>query len=519
MTDKSKRREWVKTAAIVFLTFLLVLTFFSGTIQNYYLPEVAVQYASSGNVSAGIRASGIVSASRTYVIPMEETRTVRTVLVRNGDEVAAGDILIELEDSESEELVAAREQLKQLQDAYNRALLGLSSIDTTEAANAIENATTALNRAKQEKTAYEASLASSPEKRAADDAKRVLESLQQWQQLTQDAASMPGVSDAVAIDYFAAYIGVQPEELFQQPEEPLEEPQPADTAYENVKEEYKAYASVILAAAKADVEAANWTLKQMAAQYDDAIAAADQALEAARRNYDEAVKNAQASQQLQQMDLAQQQQAIAKQREVVDELAAKAVDAVITARQAGTVTDLAAVAGEKLSAGTNVCTIQLADTDFTAEISLTAQQASRIQVGQSATVSGYYWGQTPRATVTSIRTDPNVRGNRLVTLSLTGAVEPGGSYNFVLGETNSAYDVVVPRSAVHEDNTGTFVLLVTNKATPLGTRYYATRVDVTVLATDDTRCAVLGEFSGWDYVITSASAPVESGDQVRLANS
>ena len=36
------------------------------------------------------------------------------------------------------------------------------------------------------------------------------------------------------------------------------------------------------------------------------------------------------------------------------------------------------------------------------------------------------------------------------------------------------------------------------------------------LASDDTQVAVSGALSQWDYVITSASKPVEAGSQVRL---
>ena len=50
MEMKVKRREWVKTAAIIFLAVLRVLTFFSNTIMNYSLPEVATQSAQSGTV-------------------------------------------------------------------------------------------------------------------------------------------------------------------------------------------------------------------------------------------------------------------------------------------------------------------------------------------------------------------------------------------------------------------------------------------------------------------------------------
>ena len=43
MNETPKNREWVKNAAIVFLAVLLVLTFFSNTIMNRSLPEVATQ--------------------------------------------------------------------------------------------------------------------------------------------------------------------------------------------------------------------------------------------------------------------------------------------------------------------------------------------------------------------------------------------------------------------------------------------------------------------------------------------
>ena len=56
-----------------------------------------------------------------------------------------------------------------------------------------------------------------------------------------------------------------------------------------------------------------------------------------------------------------------------------------------------------------------------------------------------------------------------------------------------------------------------SKSSPLGNRYIATRVDVQVLAKDDTQVAISGGISGWEYVITTASAPVRAGDQVRLA--
>ena len=58
--NTTKRREWVKNAAIIFLSVLLVLTFFSNTIMNYSLPEVATQYVQSSSITAKVRGTGTI---------------------------------------------------------------------------------------------------------------------------------------------------------------------------------------------------------------------------------------------------------------------------------------------------------------------------------------------------------------------------------------------------------------------------------------------------------------------------
>ena len=56
MNETPKNREWVKNAAIVFLAVLLVLTFFSNTIMNRSLPEVATQDVTDGAIVSKVRA-------------------------------------------------------------------------------------------------------------------------------------------------------------------------------------------------------------------------------------------------------------------------------------------------------------------------------------------------------------------------------------------------------------------------------------------------------------------------------
>jgi len=124
--EKSKKRELIKSIAIVFLAVLLVLTFFSNTIMNYSLPEVATQSISSGTINAKIRGSGTVSANESYEVIINQTRQVRSVCVGVGDTVQQGDLLFVLENVESQELKDAQEQLDALNLQYEQQLLTLS---------------------------------------------------------------------------------------------------------------------------------------------------------------------------------------------------------------------------------------------------------------------------------------------------------------------------------------------------------------------------------------------------------
>lgn len=124
--EKSKKRELIKTIAIIFLAVLLVLTFFSGTIMNYSLPEVATQMVSSGTINAKIRGSGTLAANESYEVNLKQTREVRSVCVKVGDTVEEGTLLFVLGDVESEELRTAQEALENARISYQRKVLELS---------------------------------------------------------------------------------------------------------------------------------------------------------------------------------------------------------------------------------------------------------------------------------------------------------------------------------------------------------------------------------------------------------
>ena len=73
MSENNNKREWVKNAAIIFLTIMLILTFFSNTIMNYSLPEVSAQYVGSGTLSEQIRGTATVEAAQSYEVKISDS--------------------------------------------------------------------------------------------------------------------------------------------------------------------------------------------------------------------------------------------------------------------------------------------------------------------------------------------------------------------------------------------------------------------------------------------------------------
>ena len=127
METNVKKREWVKTVAIIFLAVMLVLTFFSNTIMNHSLPEVATANVTSGTINAKIRGQGTVSANETYDVTIKQTRKVASIKVKAGQEVAAGDVLFTLEAEESDELKQAQTELESMELNYEKSLIAAST--------------------------------------------------------------------------------------------------------------------------------------------------------------------------------------------------------------------------------------------------------------------------------------------------------------------------------------------------------------------------------------------------------
>ncbi|MCH5275210.1 MAG: HlyD family efflux transporter periplasmic adaptor subunit [Lachnospiraceae bacterium] len=541
---KAKRREWVKTAAIVFLSVMLVLTFFSNTIMNYSLPEVAAQYITSGTITAKIRGTGIVESGSLFNVKVKESRKVLSVEVRVGDIVEIGDIICYLDESESSELKDARERLEELQDLYQAVLndynltllTGKYSNEVIQNAGNLQSVTAYREQVVQLQNEIEAQQA------IVDDWQSQIDALNNQiaisSNLVDERNSVTNAQAAVSsLRTLLDTAESKKESLEGQIKKLTEEDAEGNSEQIAALEEQLAAQENNVASLKKQFRDAQTNLEnaQTVLTYKEGIANnelssqmntlkvnlgnAEKLLKEKEDARDKLYDDIRGLYELnKQYNIVQgAKEDVAKQQDLIAELERKSAGAAVTAEVAGTITSISVVAGENTSPDVPVAVIQPEGKGFTLSFSVTNQQAERISVGDPGELVNSWWYSDVTATVASIRPDPsNPNSQKLVTFNLTGNLTAGQSLSLQVGQRSSNYDCIVPNSAIREDNNGKFILVVETRNSPLGNRYYATRYDVEVLASDDTQSAVNGALYGYEYVITTSTKPVEAGQMVRL---
>ena len=467
--------------------------------MNYSLPEVATQQIGSGTISPQIRGTGTVTADDPYNVTVKETRKISGVALKEGAHVEIGDVIYYLEDRESTELVEARQNLEKLELDYEQSLFSgnvpndvISNVrsgrNTTydsyqkELAAAIDNYNNALNadNAAQADIDYmtgQKSYDSAGNTYNADTPNYLLAEIE----LQITVATNNGDMDRV-------------QEL------------------QNQKAELNKNSSQLT----------NYT-SQQDSSYNQKLALLNQtkaktaaALKVATDDKDKLIKSINTE-----ISLCQMRDNIAKQREKIAKLEAESVGASVKAPVAGTISSIAKVAGESVSPDETIAVIQVDGKDMTTSFSVTNDKAQKLKVGDAAKPQNVWqFGDDFKATLTSIKNDKtDPAGKKLLTFKIESKdVTPGQTISLQIGERAVEYDLVVPNSAIKTDSNGKFILVVTSKSSPLGNRYRASRVDVTVKAQDDNNSAIAANVEGDEYVLTTATTLVNPGDQVRLAN-
>lgn len=513
MNEKgNKRREWIKTAAIIFLAVMLVLTFFSNTIMNYSLPEVATQYVMSDSITARIRGTGMIESGDPYQIEVKESRKVASVAVRTGDIVQKGDVLLYLEDVESEELKVAQDSLKAAQDAlqdardaYSAALL---SDEITAQDMQAANGSTSDATYRQQITNIQAEVTAAKEKLAPLEEKVASLELQINNIDAQNTYNQSQLAIAKTnLDAAKAKVGsVSGGDVAAADKEALTNAQKAYDDINNSITNLNNQKSVI-------------QLEKYIAERDRN--AAQDVLTAAQDKLNELMTMLGHKQTLDGYKdaITDAQEAVNEAQELVDKLEAEALDTTVTADISGTVTSVNVVAGNTTTPGFPVVVLQPEGQGYTLSFSVTNEQARRLAVGDRADLVNAWRYDDVTVTLANKKADTsNPNQNTMLTFNVTGNVVAGQTLSISVGQQSANYDLVVPNSAIREDSNGKFILIVESRSTPLGNRYIASRVDIEVIASDDTRSAISGALYGYEYVITTSTKPVDAGQQVRLSD-
>ena len=469
----SERKEKIKSIAIVFLSIMLVLTFFSNTIMNYSLVEVSTQAVYGGSITTKVRGSGTVSAEEGYSVMIEESRKIKTVNVKTGAEVEEGDVLFVLAEGDSAELEAAKKALKAAEDAYEVAVLA-SDISVQERL-AIEAGETASLTARQ----------------------NVLIGAQEAVEVAEEEVEALKKQMEEAVDTSAEEMAVLGKLHNLQSAQGEDEKKQAEKEYAEAQEKLQ------LKQTEGEI---------LAKQLEDDLEAAETELEHAEKYLSE-VENLFS----QQISLGNLYETVREAREEVAELQKKTIDLEVKSPMAGTVTEINCYAGQTVTPETIMMQIKPESEAYTMQFTVSQTQSKRIKVGDPAEILYNWYGNDITARVKSIQRDPANRESYIVTCEMFGDVNVGDYYTVSIGEQSANYDYVVPTSCIREDSNGKFILTIEAKSTPLGNRYYARRTDIEVITSDDSQSAITGALDGYLYVITTTTKPVEENQQVRLA--
>ena len=488
------RKKTLRRFAIIFFVALMVLTFFSNTIMNYSLPEVSTSTVFSGKVSQKVRCQGPVSVGTDLDVTVSGTRTVKEVLVEDGDEVKEGDVIMTFDETENTELTEAESTLEDLQLSYDKSQLRESKdytddeVSIANAKDAVTDAQEALEQARADEQSLAVAKAERDQLQTAYDAKNTEVSGLQTQ--VDAYSAMENYDGDTDVEALISQLATAKEELTT-----LETDL---TAKKDLVTELEA---------KTTVEAAQDTLTEKT-----------QNLESLQRGLTNKKTADSLTAQSNALDDADSLKKIAEQEEKIEKLKAADDSSEIKANGTGIISGITAKAGDKINADTAIANIQLSDSGYEVSCSIPKTDAMKLKVGNEASIENV-WDDDVAAEIKSIKadtSDPNQKS--MVKFSVKGNVQVGETLQFAVGEKSGKYDTVVPNGAVKEDGDGKYVYVVKVKATPLGNRYIVKKVKVEVVASDTINSAIQGEVTEYDNVVINASKLLDNGDQVRLSD-
>lgn len=453
-----------------FFAVLLVLTLVARGTSGATMPVVTVQTPSSGSVSQSVEATGTVGYTGGTPFTVPAGLLVTGVPVQQGQQVTAGDVLATFDKAELGRAIdAKRAQLQQLQTQAAQQAKG----DTADP--------------------YAAQLAQQQLQRAYQDTQNTWadgqEEVDRARQKRSEAAQAVEAARNAPLD--PALPGDQAEAQKQA------EVEAATTALEAADE--------ALYQAEKAAEAANEAALAAAQSVEDTRNTALHALEKEEEQVAEqnALDRAAAA--------VSEAEAAACQAELDALLALQRSGGSLLAPMSGTIIRLDLQPGQVSTAVGGL--LAGGDSGYTLELKLDEGQAQHITVG---TVLHVRQNKIEGDAAVQSLSAPGADGAVTAAATLPDGAWTAGSASVNATAQGVRQELIVPASAVRQDNSRIYVLALEEQNTLLGLQNVVVALPVTVLESGDTTAAVAGALDHTTQVVVGSNKAVAAGDRVRV---
>lgn len=473
-SEPSQRRALGRAGR--FFAAMLVCTLVARGASGATMAEVSLQKPTAANLSDSLSASGTVEAAAPSDIEVPEGLKVTEVAAAAGQKVKAGDLLAKVDADELDRAVRAQQAQVQKQQVALDALREQKPVDSS----GVDAAQTALSNAQADRDKANS--------RAAEAVRQAETALERAKQDEQAA------SDALAA-------------LEQKPPEELEEGEleAARQALETARSARET-AEQALATARQSAE-------DTALSGDRSVASAESALQSAQKSYNEAARQAETTGKTNAADAQLAQLELEEAQSLLDRLTAlQQADGCITAPADGTLVRLDLTAGQPTTASAGQLAGQEGGFVFRANIG--KSQAEQLTAGGLVNVQQDY--ASGKGTIQAL--SPQEDGTVQMTVRLTDEAVSWqlGSAEASVTLSQQQYYTCLPSSAVRLGSPSEYVLVMEQRVTVLGIQNVLVEVPVSIERISDGTTAVSGALGPDSQVVVSSSRPVSAGDRVRV---
>lgn len=506
-----------------FLALMLIFTILSRAVNGASMARVDTVKITTGTIKHKVNASGRVQAGQEAAIYTESGQRVKEICVREGQSVEAGEVLFRLDLEELEEqILAARQELEKTK-LQNQDVANAKAFEQSNRQTARQRAQEDYNQA-----VSQGDTAVAEAKKAWEEAEQALQAYINSSAVNAGGAlggslgeeEQPKAQGPRREDNTETEQEQEQEESGTDDSSKKEEDSPADgTASKPATDDSSEQGNQGTSGeSPADKEAEKEALEQAVAEakaaYDAAVSSRTDSVRSAVRAIEDAARPQSAEDSTQkQNEITRQQQDLALNKLLALQTAQGEVKAAVS----GVITQILVSTGDFTSDG---AAMRMEDTSKGSRIVLSVDKSNEKYVSKGSPASLKAFGSKDVITdyvVSNVTANEQDTSMLDLTIDLPeGVLEPGIMVDAEIVPKTESYSSIIPLSALHEDQTGYYVLILQEEQGVLGTQLVVRRLNVEVLDKNDTEAALEEQLLTRDQeIVSSSSRMIQDGSRVR----